>query len=280
MNNAIYPCLWFDGKAKEAAAFYCDIFSNSKIIFESPLVVNFEIEGKKIMGLNGGPMFTINPSISLFVTCDNKEEIESYWNKLTQEGQVLMALNTYPWSEKYGWVKDKYGMTWQLMTGGMPPGGQKIFTSFLFVNEQYGNALPAIEFYTAVFPGSKTLHSELYKAGEEQPAGKLKFGHFILNGELFAAMDGTGNHTFCFNEAVSLVVACKNQEEIDYYWNQLTAGGGKEIECGWLTDKYGVSWQIIPANLENLMSDPEKSKRVMQVVLKSKKLKIRDMENA
>ena len=117
MNNHIYPCLWFDGKASEAAHFYCSIFSNSKILTDTPMVAIFEIEGKKIMGLNGGTMFTINPSISMFVFCDSDTEIENAWNKLSDGGSPMMPLEKYPWAEKYGWIMDKYGMTWQLMLG-------------------------------------------------------------------------------------------------------------------------------------------------------------------
>jgi len=137
MTNKIYPCLWFDGQAKAAADFYCSIFPNSKIIVESPLVVKFEIEGRTIMGLNGGPMFKINPSISLFVTCQYDEEIETIWNKLISGGSVMMPLDKYPWSEKYGWLVDKFGMTWQLMLGELTQGSNKITPSFLFVGDQY-----------------------------------------------------------------------------------------------------------------------------------------------
>ena len=144
MTNQIYPCLWFDGKAKEAAEFYCPIFSNSKITTDTPMLVKWEIEGTTIMGLNGGPMFTINPSISLFVTCDSAEETESIWNRLIDGGTAMMQLDKYPWSEKYGWVADKYGMTWQIMQGKLLPGMSKIIPSFLFANDQYGKAVEAI----------------------------------------------------------------------------------------------------------------------------------------
>ena len=139
MNNKLYPCLWFDGKGKEAADFYCSIFENSKITADTPMVVNFELCGKKFMGLNGGPMFTITPSISMFVTC-TKDEIENYWNKLSEGGTAMMPLDKYPWAEKYGWIKDKFGMTWQLLIGDTNQTGQKINTSFLFANEQFGKA--------------------------------------------------------------------------------------------------------------------------------------------
>jgi predicted 3-demethylubiquinone-9 3-methyltransferase (glyoxalase superfamily) len=279
MNNSIFPCLWFDGNAKKAADFYCSIFSNSKITTDTPMVVQFEIEGKKLMGLNGGPMFKINPSISLFVTCETNEEIDTIYKKLFEGGSAMMPLDKYPWSQKYAWIVDKFGMTWQLMLGKLPEGGQKVITSFLFVAEQYGKAQAAIKHYTSIFPNSAIYYLETYKAGEDQPEGNLKFGNFALNGEMFAAMDGPGDHNFKFNEGVSLMVECETQEEIDHYWAQLTEGG-EESRCGWLKDKFGVSWQIVPKALGSLMKEPEKAQRVMGEVMKMKKLDVKTLVEA
>jgi len=141
MNNQIYPCLWYDGNAKAAAEFYCSVFKNSKIIDDTPMVVTFELNGNRVMGLNGGPHFK-------------------------------------------------------------------------------------------------------------------------------------------FSEAVSFVVNCQDQEEIDYYWEALTADGGAESMCGWLKDKFGFSWQIVPAILSQLMSDPEKGQRVMKQIMGMKKLEIDKLVNA
>lgn len=279
MNNSIFPCLWFDGKAKEAADFYCGLFNNSRITTDTPMVVLFEIEGKKVMGLNGGPMFKITPAISFFVTCETDEEIDKLYKSLSDGGMVMMGLDKYPWAEKYAWVADKFGMTWQLMRDRLQEGQQKIVNSFLFVGPQYGKAQEAIKFYNSVFPHSSIFHMEEYKEGEEQPAGNLKFGHFALNGELFAAMDGPGDHGFNFSEGLSLSVECENQPEIDRYWSLLTEGG-EESRCGWLKDKFGVSWQIIPKQLGALMSDPEKGKRVMAEVMKMKKLDLQTLIDA
>lgn len=279
MNNTLYPCLWFDGNAKEAADLYCATFENSKMLTDSPMMVQFEIEGKKIMGLNGGPMFKINPSISMLVSCQSNEEIERIWSRLAEGGKVMMALDKYPWSEKYGWVADKFGMTWQLMLGDLPAKGQKITPNFLFVGEQYGKAQQAIKDYTAIFPDAHIDGLQIYAAGEAQPEGNLKFGQFSLQQQLFAAMDGFGGHEFVFNEGVSIVVECETQEEIDHYWHKLTEGG-KESMCGWLTDKYGISWQIIPKIIGSLMTNPTKSANVMQAILKMKKLDIQTLLNA
>lgn len=141
MTNEIYPCLWFDGQAQAAAEFYCSIFKNSKIAANNQMVVVFELNGKKFMGLNGGPQFK-------------------------------------------------------------------------------------------------------------------------------------------FNEAVSFVVDCQNQDEIDYYWSKLTADGGSEGSCGWLKDKFGISWQIVPTVLPKLLSDPKKAQNVIQAYMKMKKFDIEALENA
>ena len=105
MTHQIYPCLWFDGKAKAAAEFYCSVFKNGKILTDSPMVVTFEVNGTKFMGLNGGPQFKFNESISFVVNCDTQDEIDYYWDKLTEGGEESMC----------GWLKDKYGVSWQIV---------------------------------------------------------------------------------------------------------------------------------------------------------------------
>ena len=279
MNNSIYPCLWFDNLAKEAARFYCSIFNNSKIISENSFISKFELEGKAIIALNGGPMFKINPSISLFVTCQTEGEIKNLYDKLMEGGGAMMALDKYPWSEKYAWVVDKYGMTWQLILRELPEGQQKIKVSFLFVGDLYGKAHDAIKHYSTIFPNSHIDSMEFYHEGEAQPEGNLKFGLFSLNKEFFAAMDGPGNHDFEFNEGVSITVECETQTEIDHYWTKLTEGGA-ESQCGWLKDKFGVSWQIVPTVLGTLMNDPAKAGKVMEAFMKMKKFDIEKLLQA
>jgi predicted 3-demethylubiquinone-9 3-methyltransferase (glyoxalase superfamily) len=278
MNNSIYPCLWFNGNAKEAATLYCSLFSNSRITVDTPMVVNFELTGKKFMGLNGGPMFTINPSISLFAICPTIDATNELWNTLIDGGSALLSIDKYPWSERYGWLKDRFGVTWQISIAYEENTPQKITPSMLFTNQQFGRAEEAINFYTAAFSNSGTDQLIHYPSGDNN-AGKVMFAEFNLNKYNLIAMDGPGTHDYAFNEAVSLVVQCATQEEIDYYWNKLTEGG-KESRCGWLTDKFGVSWQIIPTIIGKLMSDPEKGQRVMQAIMQMKKLDIATMMNA
>jgi predicted 3-demethylubiquinone-9 3-methyltransferase (glyoxalase superfamily) len=279
MSNNIHPCLWYDGNARAAADFYCSIFQNSRITAENPMVVNFELCGQKFMGLNGGNQFKFNPSISFFVICETDDEIEELWKKLSENGKVMMPLDTYNWSEKYGFVQDKFGLAWQIMKGKYSDVNQKITPCFLFVGTQYGNAEKAVHFYTSLFQHSSINGILLYGEGEEQPAGKVKHSQFILDEKVFMAMDGLGNHQFAFNEAISFVVECSNQQEIDYFWNTFTEAG-QESRCGWLKDEFGVSWQIIPAIMGQLMNTPEKIKKIMQVVMPMKKLDIATMEKA
>ncbi|MFZ4059040.1 MAG: VOC family protein [Ferruginibacter sp.] len=279
MSTSIYPCLWFDGNAKAAATFYATAFKNSAILSENSMVVNFQLENQTVMGLNGGPMFKINPSISFMVTCNTAESIDEIWNVLITNGSVMMPLQQYPWSEKYGWLVDQFGMTWQLMLYTQAPRPISIMPSFLFVGQQYGRAKEAIDWYASIFSPSTITEMSFYEPGEPQPAGKLKYAQFSLKDAQFSAMDGFGNHEFKFNEGVSIFVSCKNQEEIDTYWNALTEGGA-ESRCGWLVDKFGVSWQIVPEKLGELFAEPEKAKRVGEALMKMNKLHWNTLLNA
>lgn len=279
MKNPIYPCLWFDGKAKEAADFYCTVFNDSKILETNPIVTTFETSGQKIMCLNGGPMYSINPSISFFVVCETETEVDAAWQKLLDGGSVLMPLDAYPWSQKYGWVQDKFGVNWQLSFGKFEDVGQKFTPTLMFTQEKNGKTEEAINFYTSLFKNSAIVGILHFEENEGGVPGTVKHAQFKLNGNVFMAMDGGLAHNFTFGEGVSLVVECENQEEIDYFWNNFTKEG-EESMCGWLKDKYGVSWQIVPEILGELMKNPEKGQRVVQAFLKMKKFDIQTLLDA
>ncbi len=279
MTNQIYPCLWFDGQAKAAADFYCTVFNNVKITATNPMVTTFEIEGQKFMALNGGPMFKMNPSISFFVLFTSAAEVEETWNMLSKDGSVLMPLNRYPWNEQYGWCQDKFGVNWQLMINQNEHSTEKIIPSLMLTQANAGNAEKAINFYTSIFKNSSVISISRYLKGEHDVEGTIKHAHFTLGNQLFAAMDSSGAHAFTFNEGISLVVDCASQEEIDYYWDKLTEAG-IESKCGWLKDKFGVSWQIVPTVLGKLMSNPEKSHSVMQAFMQMKKFDIEKLISA
>jgi len=273
VKDHIYSCLWFDGNAKEAAEFYCSVFEHSEITSENPIVVTFESEGQKFMCLNGGPYFTINPSISFYVVCTTENEVDNVWARLIENGQALMELNEYPWSRKYGWVQDKFGVSWQLSLGKIEDVGQKFTPLLMFTGEQAGNAEKAMEFYCSVFKPSSVIGISRYTAEDPDVDGTIKHAQFKLHNQTFMVMDSSLAHAFGFNEAISLVVPCSTQDEIDYYWEKLSAVPEAE-QCGWLKDRFGVSWQIVPAVLETLMNDPERSPRVIDAFMKMKKFDI------
>lgn len=281
MNNSIYPCLTIKGKVTEAADYYISLFGEGKILQTSPYVVLLELSGQKFMLLNEGPASTPNPSVSFMVICKSAGETEQYWHKLTDGGNVLMPLDSYEWSEKYGWIQDRYGVSWQLYTGhkdnDMP---QKFCPTLMFTGANAGKAAEAMQFYTQLFPGSEIQESVNYSETDGDKTGFVKHARFRLNNFIVMAMDSSMDHGFNFNDAISFVVECDTQEEIDNYWEKLTINGGHEVACGWLTDKYGVTWQIIPKVLGELVKDPDRAQRVMGALMKMKKLIIADLENA
>ena len=280
MNNSIYPCLTLKGKIAEASGFYIDVFGSAKVAQTSPFVIQLEVFGQKIMLLNDGPSALPNPSISFMVMTESAEETEQYWNKLIEGGSALMALDGYPWSSKYGWVQDKYGISWQIYTGTKDDSQQKICPTMMFVGNKVGKAKEAIHFYTGLFPQSKIMGILNYSEEDGQPADLVKHAQFDINNYTLMAMDSPGGHNFDFNDAVSIVVECETQQEIDKYWDELSTNGGKEVACGWLVDRYGISWQIIPKILGALMSDPARGQRAMNALMQMKKLIIADLENA
>ncbi len=284
MNNNIFPCLWYNGDGKESAEFYCKIFSGT-ITSDTPMVLNIELFGQKLMLLNGGPQFEKNASVSFMVLCETDAEVEDYWDQLSDGGIVLMELGEYPWSKKYGWVRDRFGVTWQLYLGEKQS-EQKIIPTLMFIHQNNGKAMEAMKLYTNVFPNSKIGNVLKYGEGvgnetHEVPEN-VQHAHFEIDGFSFFCMDNSYDHKFDFNEGISTVVMTDNQQQTDHLWNALTADGGTESMCGWLKDKFGLSWQIIPKKLIQLMSDSdqEKGQKVAQSMMKMQKIVIKDLEEA
>jgi len=278
-HNTIYPCLWFDNTAKEAADLYCTAFKDSRITAANPIVVTFDLRGQRFMALNGGPQVKPNPSISFYVVCASKEEVQQAWDTLLDGGQAMMPLGTYPWSEYYGWIQDKFGVTWQLALGKIEDVGQKFSPTLMFTGKNAGKAEEAIKLYTSLFEPGSIKGIMRYAPGEGIDEGKIKHAQFTLGNYVMMAMDSSLPHAFTFTDGISLAVVCDTQEQIDYFWDRLT-DGGEESMCGWLKDRYGVSWQIVPSVLEKMMSHPDKSKAVVQAFLKMRKFDIAALEDA
>lgn len=290
--------LWFDNEAKDAAEFYVSVFGDSAVtnvitLHDTPSgdcdVVSFSLRGQSFMAISAGPLFKFNPSVSFMVNFDPSRDaeaeakIDEVWEKLLPGGAVLMPIQEYPFSKRYGWIQDKYGLSWQLILTN-PEGAERpeIAPSLLFTGDVYGKAEEAINFYLSVFKESKMGRVVHYGAGQEpNKEGTVMFADFKLQDLWFAAMDGAGDHKFAFNEAVSFIVNCENQEEIDYYWEKLSAVPESE-QCGWLKDKFGVSWQIVPAVMNEMMENgtAEQIARVTKAFLNMKKFDISELERA
>ncbi len=291
MQQKITPHLWFDKQAREAVDFYISVFPNSKIkgsavIHDTPSgtvdILTVELAGHEFICMNAGPLFTFNPSISFRIDCETKEEAEAFWGKLSVGAMVLMELGTYPFSEKYGWLQDRYGVSWQIMYVGDRKIKQKITPMLMFIGNQAGRAEEAIKLYTSVFHNSAMGQSMRYGKNEEpDKEGTLKFAAFTLEGQEFAAMDSAHPHKFAFNEAISLLVHCDSQQEIDYFSEKLSADPKAE-QCGWIKDKFGLSWQIHPTLVGKMLEDKDEKKvaRVTQAFLKMKKFNIEEVKKA
>lgn len=280
----------------DAAKFYTEIFPNSHISATtrftevgqefhgqdpgSIMTVEYTIDGFSFSALNGGSHFTPNPSISFFVRCENADEVNRLWKKLSPGGSVLMPLDSYPFNERYGWIQDRFGVSYQLITAPSAA-GQRISPCLLFTGEVCGKAEEAIDFYTSVFTNSAAGEITRYGAGQEPDAeGTVMHGEFQLEGQACIAMDSALNHDFSFNEGISLIVDAETQPEIDRYWNALSAVPEAE-QCGWLKDRFGVSWQILPNSEMNrvLASDNEEAKkRVLEAMFRMKKIDIAGLQ--
>jgi predicted 3-demethylubiquinone-9 3-methyltransferase (glyoxalase superfamily) len=296
MSQKITPCLWYASQTEEAMRLYTQAFADSRIelvqyypegVTDGPLAgmsgqvltAIFELAGQRFMALDGGPQFRFTPASSFFVNCEDEAAFDRLWARLIEGGSVLMPAQAYPFSPKFGWLEDRFGLSWQVSVGRR---AQKIVPFLLFAGEQYGRAEAAISFYTSLFERSGIEHIQRYSGSDGGEAGTVQHAIFQLHGQDFMATEsGDAQHGFTFSPAVSLYVECETQDEIDRLWHALSAVPEAE-QCGWLQDRYGVSWQIIPRQLGELMSDsdPVKVQRVTQAMLQMKKIEIAGLERA
>ena len=273
----IVPNIWFDHTAAEAADFYVSAFPDARVVqtvhypteglldFQQEfagqaLTVEWEIAGHRFIGINAGAEFRPNPSVSFFVNFDPsvdpeaRTHLDELWAALSEGGTALMPLQAYPFSPHYGWIQDKYGVSWQLMLTN-PDGEPRpfIIPSIMFGHTALGRAEEAMEDYASVFGGR--VGSVVPYPPEAGPmAGQVMFGEFQVLDQWFATMDAA-DQDFTFTCGVSLMVYCNGQEELDRWWEQLSAVPEAE-QCGWLADKFGLSWQLVPDDLDQLMAKP------------------------
>jgi predicted 3-demethylubiquinone-9 3-methyltransferase (glyoxalase superfamily) len=291
----ITPHLWFDKEAKDAAELYTSLIPNSKITHVNTLhdtpsgdcdTVSFELSGQSFMAISAGPLFKFNPSVSFHAKCKTKEEIDVIYQKLSEGGRILMPLGSYPFSDRYGWLEDKYGLSWQVILAGEVK--QRITPVLMFVGRVCGKTEEAVNFYVEVFKnspagaeGSANILARYGRGEEPDREGTVRYASFTLLDQEFGAMDSAREHKFAFSEAISFIVPCDTQTEIDYFWERLSADP-KAGQCGWLRDRYGLSWQVTPTIMNELLFDTDKDRtaRVSKAFLKMKKLDIEVLKRA
>ena len=274
MAQLITPAIWCDAAADEAARFYADVFREGSVVEQTPgLAATVSIHGFRLSLMSGDDQDAPNPSISCILNFDpllfgSEEQARAYLDELYERlsgGGVLMELGEYPFSPRYAWVRDRFGMTWQLML--TDPAGEPrpfILPSFMFGGTNHANAEEATEAWIALFDDAHRGALRRYEEGGPMEAGTVMFTDFTLRGTWMAAMDSGAFHDFTFTPGVSMIVSCRDQEEIDRYWTGLSAVPEAE-RCGWCVDRWGVSWQVVPDNIAELMADAATREKILQM---------------
>ncbi len=285
--QTIVPHLWFDKGAGTAAELYLKAFPDSRLLSRSVLsdtpsgevdVVRLSLGGYEIQLLGAGPEFKVNPSLSFMVNCSAKDEVDALYHGLKEGGFEMMPLGEYPFSARYVWLADRYGVSWQIHYAERF--SAKIIPCQMFVGANAGRAAEALDFYTTLFGGQTTVLSHYGPGREPDRPDSINHAQFTLRGQTFALMDSAHPHQFAFGEALSYLVYCESQDEIDRLWSALSSDPSAEA-CGWCKDRYGFSWQIVPSELADLMSGPpEQAGRVSQAFLKMKKLDLAALRRA
>ena len=274
MDQVITPAMWCDGTADEAAQFYADVFRDTSIAEQAPgLAATVSIHGFKLSLINGGNQYAPNPSISCILNFDpllfgGEKQARDYLDELYERlstGGVLMELGEYPFSPRYAWVRDRFGMTWQLMLTD-PDGDPRPFVipSFMFGGTNHAHAEEATNAWIALFDNSRRGALYRYEEGGPLDAGTVMFTDFTLRGTWIAATDSGTFHDFTFTPGVSMIVSCRDQEEIDRYWAGLSAVPEAE-RCGWCVDRWGASWQVVPHNIAELMANAATRDKILHM---------------
>lgn len=272
------PCFWFESQAGVAFSTYEKAFPSSAITFSNGFLSELSLGTSKIAGMNGGPMFSPNRSLSIYAELASAQAVNHAYDLLHHNGVVLMALDTYDWSERYAWVQDKWGVNWQLTVA--PHQVEKLCPALMFGSEQQGRARQALDFYLSIFKDSQTLL--LADAGTKGLDGRPEILHaqVLLDGTKMILFDSAVSQEVSFTEGASLMLPVETQDEIDHYWDSLVGGGGAEGQCGWCKDRFGVSWQIFPSNLGQWLSDPQKEGRAGAKMRKMTKLDLAALRDA
>lgn len=293
-ESRIVPCIWLDDQAEAAAELYTSTIGGEVSAvarypesFDNPghkprgsvMTIDLAVGGQRFTLLNGGPQLRPSPSISFFLAGDDAADVTRLHDALVEGGKTLMPLDAYPWSPRYAWVEDRFGVSWQIMLGERPTPTARVLPCLMFANAQHGRAEEAMTLYTRVFPDGRVVSIDRY--GEGPAEGKVVHGRFEICGQAMTAMDSHERHAFDFDDGLSLQVMCTDQAEVDHYWDAL-AEGGSHGPCGWLKDRFGVAWQVVPKQMAAWAThpDPVARDRAFQAMLTMQKLDVATLERA
>lgn len=267
----IVPSIWCRGTADQAAAFYQAVFPGTETVqsttYPSQDLPDFQremagqtlthelsVNGYRMVLINAGEEFQPTPALSFFVHITDRAELTDVWHKLLDGGTALMDLGEYDFSSYYGWVADRFGVNWQLMLADPEYPRPYIVPNLMFSGPVQNQAAAAVDSYVDLFPDAKLGTRVTYPEGQGPVTEEsVVFSDFTLYSEPLSAMDSGVEQPFTFSEGVSLMVNARDQAEIDHLWEALSAVPEAEA-CGWCKDAYGVSWQIVPENMDELMA--------------------------
>lgn len=268
-NKPITPCLWFDGEGEEAARFYCSLFADARITAATPVAVDFEIAGQPFVCLNGGPQYQPNPSISFRYACANVTEQQNLKKALAADGKILAEQPEVSWPQDSVWVQDRWGVAWYLYVDASANKVQRTVPVLHFGGERRSQLDEALDLYACLFPNIRSADTD----------GGLRNALLERQGHQCLLMEQPDSRGFAFDEGVSLTVYCDSQEEIDTYWRALSAGGREQM-CGWLRDRFGLAWQILPSILPELLSDTDTAQQAGEALMEMKKINIEQLIRA
>ncbi|MFI3124330.1 VOC family protein [Streptococcus suis] len=280
--QTIIPHLWYDTAAKEAVAFYVDLFGGkldwSYTITDTPSgdsdLIQFQLGDMTLAAISAGPYFKLNESMSLMVNVASKDEVTRLYQALSEGGRILMPLAEYPFSPYYVWLEDRFGLSWQLSYAPDLDKPYQFDICLLFSQEQVGLAQPMLDYYKDKLPQASVGQLSYYGEGEATvEAAKLNYAELLVAGQKMIVMDHGYGGEASFNEAFSLMVYVDSQDELDFYYDLLSAVPEAEM-CGWAKDQFGISWQIVPRILMEAYdtASPEKVKAVNAAVMTMKRL--------
>lgn len=278
----IIPHLWYDTEAKEAVAFYVDLFGGkldwTYTITDTPSgdsdLIQFQLGDMTLAAISAGPYFKLNESMSLMVNVANRDEVTRLYQALSEGGRILMPLAEYSFSPYYVWLEDRFGLSWQLSYAPDLDKPYQFDICLLFSQEQVGLAQPMLDYYKDKLPQASVGQLSYYGEGEATvEAAKLNYAELLVAGQKMIVMDHGYGGEASFNEAFSLMVYVDSQDELDFYYDLLSAVPEAEM-CGWVKDQFGISWQIVPRILMEAYdtASPEKVKAVNAAVMTMKRL--------